>query len=115
MEYKGYVARVEYDDSVNEFVGSTVNMKDVLSFSGAAVAELTQAFHEVVDAYLEWCKADGVEPDKPYQGKISLRLTPELHRDIDIVATSKGISINTFIQETVSRAIKRDRTRALGQ
>lgn len=108
MEYKGYVAHVEYDDSVNEFVGSTVNMRDMLSFSGSTVEELNRAFHEVVDAYLDWCKSDGVEPDKPYQGKISLRVSPELHRAIDVAATSKGVSINTFIQETISEAVKRN-------
>ncbi len=112
MKYKGYVAQIEFDDSVNEFVGSTVNMRDVLSFSGLTVKELTRSFHKVVDTYLDWCKADGVEPDKPYQGNVSLRLSPELHRDIDIAATSQGKSINTFIEETVMKSLKGASTRA---
>ena len=106
MEYKDYVAQVEYDDSVNEFSGTTINMRDVLFFSGTTVKELTRSFHKVVDAYLDWCKSDGVEPDKPYQGNVSLRLSPQLHRDIDLAAKRQGKSINTFIEETVSKALK---------
>jgi predicted HicB family RNase H-like nuclease len=109
MEYKGYVAQIEFDDSVPEFIGSTVNMRDMLVFSGQTVKELTKAFHEVVDEYLKWCDEDGVEPDKPYQGKLSLRIPPELHRDLDIAAASRGLSINAFIEKTVSDAIQRTR------
>ncbi len=108
MEYRGYVARIEYDDSVNEFVGSTVNMRDMLVFTGNTVDGLNKAFHEVVDEYLKWCAEDGVEPNKPYQGKLSLRIEPALHREVDIAASSRGVSINAFIESAISDALARN-------
>ena len=106
MEYKGYFADVEYDDSVKEFAGCTVNMRDVLSFGGTTVEELERTFHETVDAYLDWCKSDGVEPDKPYMGSISLRVPPEMHRDLDIVARRMGMSVNKLLQNTIADVIE---------
>ena len=105
MEYKGYFAEVEYDDSVKEFVGFTVNMRDVLSFGGTTVEELERAFHETVDTYLDWCKSDAVDPDKPYMGSISLRVPPAMHRDLDSVAKSMGISVNKLLQNTIADVI----------
>jgi predicted HicB family RNase H-like nuclease len=107
MEYKGYTAHVEYDDSINEFVGSTVDMSDVLSFGGTNVEELEEGFHAVVDDYLKWCEEEGVTPEKPYQGKISLRIPPQLHRELEIVATDRGVSINAFIQEAITTVLDR--------
>ena len=106
MEYKGYFADVEYDDSVKEFVGYTVNMRDVLSFGGTTVAALERAFHETVDTYLDWCASDGIDPDKPYMGSISLRVPPEMHRDLDAVAKSMGISVNKLLQNTIADVIE---------
>ena len=36
--------------------------------------ELRKDFEEGIDSYLEGCKADGVEPAKPYSGKLNLRM-----------------------------------------
>ena len=105
MDYKGYFADVEYDDSVKEFSGCTVNMSDVLSFAGKTVEELERAFRETVDAYLDWCKSDGVDPDRPYKGSISLRVSPEVHRDLDIVAKRMGLSVNKLLQNTIADVI----------
>ena len=43
-------------------------------------------FHASVDDYLEWCKEDGVEPEKPYSGKFNVRISPLLHGKIAIAA-----------------------------
>lgn len=101
LQYKGYTAHVEYDDSIDEFVGTTVDMKDVLSFGGKTTDELKASFHIVVDEYLKMCADDGVAPEKPYQGNISLRIAPGLHKKVDIAATSHGVSINAFIESAI--------------
>lgn len=105
MQYKGYTASVEYDDSIDEFVGTTVDMKDVLSFGGKNTDELKASFHKVVDAYIKMCADEGVAPEKPYQGKISLRIPAALHRKVDIAATAYGMSINNFIQGALTSAL----------
>jgi predicted HicB family RNase H-like nuclease len=34
MEYKGYFAKVEFDDDANIFHGEVINLRDVISFIG---------------------------------------------------------------------------------
>ena len=54
--------------------------------------ELRREFQLSVDDYLEWCKEDGVTPEKPYSGKFNLRLTPELHKKVAIAAKKLNMS-----------------------
>lgn len=97
MEYKGYFGRVEFDDSVNAFVGSVVNCRDTITFQATDVASLVEAFHDSVDDYLDWCASEGVQPEKPYSGKLQLRLGEELHKAVALAAAAEGESINAYI------------------
>jgi predicted HicB family RNase H-like nuclease len=54
---------------------------------------------------LAWCKADGVESEKPYSGKFHLRLTPELHREVAVRAKKLKMSINGFIETALVHEI----------
>ena len=45
-----------------------------------SVGELKQAFEDSVDDYLKWCEEDGVSPEKPFSGRLNLRLSPETHK-----------------------------------
>lgn len=67
MIYKDYVARLEYSDVDDCFVGHIAGINDVVGFHGDSVAELHAAFEEAVDDYLETCKKTGRSPQKPYQ------------------------------------------------
>ena len=51
MQYRGYVARVEFNDADRIFVGHLAGSKDIVGFHGTTVDELEQAFRESVDAY----------------------------------------------------------------
>ena len=101
MNYKGYSGTVEYDDENRVFTGSVINVKTVITFHGNTVDELESEFRASVDDYLEWCKEDGVEPEKPYSGKLNVRFTPELHQKAAIGARILGISLNSFIEKSV--------------
>lgn len=105
MEYKGYVARVEFDDEANIFHGEVINLRDVITFQGESVAELKEALKESVEDYLLFCAERGEEPEKPYSGKLSVRLDPELHRRITIKARAANKSLNSWINETLESAI----------
>ena len=37
MEYKGYFAKVEFDDEANIFHGEVINLRDVITFEGETV------------------------------------------------------------------------------
>ena len=70
MEYKGYVARIEYDDSVNSLHGYVANSGaySIANFYGNDVAELEREFAASIDEYLASCDEDGVEPAGPFSG-----------------------------------------------
>ena len=79
MTYKHYTARVEYDSEDRIFVGHIVGIRDIVSFHGGDVDELETAFHESVNGYLKACARLKQKPNKPYSGKLMLRLPPEVH------------------------------------
>lgn len=106
MTYKGYIGKVEYDDEAEIFSGIVINTRDIITFQGTTVGEIKKAFQDSVDDYLEWCKEDGIEPEKPYSGKLNVRLSPEMHKKAAIKAKIKGISLNTFIEQAVSDELK---------
>jgi len=104
MEYKGYVAKVEFDDEADSFHGEIINLRDVITFQGQTVDELRQAFQESVEDYLAFCAERGEQPEKPYSGKFSVRMDPELHRKITIQARTTNKSLNRWISEMLEAA-----------
>jgi len=103
MRYKGYEAVVEFDDEAEIFHGEVINIRDVITFQGDNVKNLKQAFHDSVDDYLEFCKERGEEPEKPFSGKLMLRINPELHKTIAIKAKKEGKSLNSWIEKCLSQ------------
>ena len=65
MKYKGYEAKIEYDDEDRLFWGRVINIKDVIVFDGLSVDELEQAVYNVIDEYLADCQAVNKTPEKP--------------------------------------------------
>lgn len=101
IEYKGYLGDVIFDSEAHLFHGEVINTRDVITFQGKSVDELEKAFIDSVEDYLEWCKEDGVSPERPYSGKFNLRLSPELHKEVAITAKKMKISINKFVEKAV--------------
>ena len=95
LEYRGYVGVVEADDGA--FVGRVAGLRDVVTFEGATYAEVEAAFRASVDDYLAFCAERGEPPDRPYSGKIPLRVDPELHRRAATLAQAAGVSLNEWI------------------
>ena len=86
LTYKGYAARIEFLSEDDCFVGHIAGIKDVVGFHAETVTELKAAFEEAVDDYLETCDRLGKSPQKPYSGKLMLRISPEVHAAIATLA-----------------------------
>ena len=104
MSYKGYVARIEYSDEDDCFVGHIAGINDVVGFHGESVSELHKAFKESVTDYLETCKKLKKSPQKPYSGNIMLRVPAELHAKVSMLAEAHGKSLNSWVTEVLSSA-----------
>jgi predicted HicB family RNase H-like nuclease len=104
MKYNGYIARIEYDEIDRIFVGHLAGIKDIVGFHGSTVDELEQAFHETVDNYLAICNETGRPAQKPYSGKLMLRVSPEAHAAVATTAAAHGKSINQWAAEVLTKA-----------
>jgi|SRR5690554_1866972 predicted HicB family RNase H-like nuclease len=100
--YKGYNGKVEYDSDADLFHGEVVDLRDVITFQGRSVDELKIAFRESIDDYIAFCEEKGEKPEKPFTGKLMLRLPPDVHRKVFLQAKKEGKSLNEFITEKLS-------------
>lgn len=106
MNYKGYSARVEYDDDDGIFFGRIAGIQDGVGFHADTVADLKAAFREAVDDYIETCAKVGKEPQKPYSGKVMFRVNPETHRRAAIAAELSGKSLNQWAEDVLEAATR---------
>jgi predicted HicB family RNase H-like nuclease len=103
MTFQGYAARVEYSAEDECFVGHIAGIQDRIGFHGDSVNALKNAFQEAVTDYLETCQKIGKRPQKPYSGKLLLRLSPEVHAAIANAAELSGLSINQWAASALDR------------
>lgn len=104
MTFKGYAARIEYSDDDTCFIGHIAGIKDVIGFHAETVKELRAAFEEAVDDYLATCEKLGRAPQKPYSGKLMLRVPPEVHARAAMMAQAHGVSINQWASDVLAHA-----------
>jgi predicted HicB family RNase H-like nuclease len=103
MTYKGYVGRIEFDDEADLFHGEIIGIRDVITFQGTSVQEIRAAMKDSVDDYIEMCQKHGKTPEKPFSGRLLLRLESELHRKIAWAAERDGKSLNRWIIEVLKK------------
>ncbi len=101
MQYKGYIGHLVFDDEAEIFHGEVINTRDVITFQGKSVEEIKKEFKESVDDYLEFCASRNESPDKPFSGKLSLRLDPEIHQQAYVAAKKEKKSLNSWIIDSL--------------
>ena len=69
--------------------------------------ELETEFRKSIEDYLDWCKEDGIPPEKPYSGKFNVRFSPELHQKAALKAAIQGISLNRFVEKAVEYEVSK--------
>lgn len=104
MTYKGYSARIEYDDDDRIFTGRIAGIRDGVGFHADTVDALRDAFHEAVEDYTETCAKVGKEPQKAFSGQVMFRVDPEVHRKAALAAELSGKSLNQWAEEVLDRA-----------
>ncbi|MCZ7560454.1 MAG: type II toxin-antitoxin system HicB family antitoxin [Burkholderiaceae bacterium] len=74
-------------------------------FYGKNPRELRSEFKKSLRTFLEVCAEKGIEPRRSYSGKFNLRIPPELHERLAIVAQAEGKSINLVAQEALQKRV----------
>lgn len=101
MEYKGYVGSVEFSEEDELFFGKVMGIRSLISYEGTTAKELISDFHTAVDDYLAVCEAEGKAPEKAYKGSFNIRISPDLHKQAVICATSRKMSLNSFVENAL--------------
>lgn len=104
MNYKGYHARVSFEEDDDVFVGRLAGIADVVGFHADSVAALKAAFHEAVDDYVATCAKIGKDPLKPASGRLMFRVDPTLHARALIAAEVAGKSLNQWAEDALRSA-----------
>jgi predicted HicB family RNase H-like nuclease len=107
LSYRGYLAQVAFDADDLVLVGRVVGLADQVTFHAETAAELVAAFHEAVEDYLETCAKIGKSPDKPYSGRILLRVDPSVHARAAQAAALAGQSLNAWSEAALRDAAER--------
>ncbi len=105
IEYEGYVGVFDFDSEIDAFHGTVINTNDVISFYGSSVEELKKEMRQSIDEYLAFCEEQGKKPEKPFSGKIMIRTSPELHRQLAREAARHQISMNNYVQDVLKEAV----------
>ncbi len=105
LKYKGFIGSVDFSEEDNVFFGKLEGIDGLVNFEGSSVDELKSAFHEAVEDYLAYCQEEGIVPKKSYSGTLNIRISPDIHRQIAILANKAGVSINAFIKQALNREV----------
>ena len=106
MEYKGYAAEIVFDEDAKILHGRIIGLKDVVTFEAENAAELEKEFQISVDDYLEYCMELGRDPEKPFSGRVLLRISKDVHRQLWLVSSTLGVSMNTYIANALDENLK---------
>lgn len=101
MTVEGYQAKIEYDPEIDLFRGEILGLTGGADFYGRNPKELRAEFRKSLEVFLAVCKEKGIEPRRSFSGKFNLRIPPELHEKLAIVAQAEGKSINALAQEAL--------------
>ena len=106
IEYRGYVAKIEFDDEDQIFVGEVIGIDDIIAFHSENAKEIIPVFHDMVDGYLETCQKRGITPQKSFSGKFVVRIAPDLHAKLSVMANSADKSLNTWLEDLIKSSVK---------
>ena len=107
LQYNNFYASVHFSADDEVFHGKILGINDLVSFEGASVKELKQAFQEAVEDYLETCGLIGKEPEKTYKGSFNVRVSSNLHKEASLFAAVHDMTLNEFVKLALSYTLRR--------
>ncbi len=107
LSYKGYIGSIEASEEDNCLYGKVLDLPrdTMITYEGETVTALKQDFEGAVDDYIAFCEANHIQPHKSYTGTLNVRISPETHSSIAILAAKAGITINAFIKQALDKQV----------
>lgn len=107
LEYKSYTGSISYDRKEKLFYGQVQGIKSLISYEGVDGPSLESDFQGAIDEYLKECDEEGIEPERAFKGSFNIRVSPHVHKKLFWAAQSKRMSLNSYVQESLSAALDR--------
>ena len=101
LEYKGYHTKIVFNSADFVLRGKIEGINDLVDFECEDVKDVEKEFHAAVDDYLEFCKEVGKAPDKEYKGTFNVRISPKLHKELAMLASKNGESLNQTVEKAI--------------
>jgi len=108
LRYKGYIGSVRLDEDGGILHGKLEYIRALVTYEATTVKGIKKAFQEAVNSYLDLCKKENLDPEKPFKGSFNVRPGPELHRKAAMKAGQQGQSLNAFVTKALESAIEKE-------
>lgn len=100
-----YTYRVEWSEEDKTHIATCLELP-TLKAHGKKIETAIKAIKKVVSATLKWMKDEKEEIPEPFsirqfKGNLTLRTSPEVHRQLASQAAEQGVSINQYILSRV--------------
>ncbi len=106
LYYQDFIGSVHYSAEDTVFYGKIEGVNDLVTFEGESVEELTRAFEEAVEDYIDLCSRTGKPLRKSYKGSFNVRIDPDLHRKAVLAAQKRGVSLNRFVRQAIEHEVE---------
>ena len=113
IEYKGYIADIEYDESVDMLHGRVINSGayPIANCAAHDVAGLKREFAFSIDVYLEYCEERGIKPARPeplgefLSERLHLRMDETLLGRVEQAARDSGLSLECWVAQALEHSL----------
>lgn len=104
ITHTGYISKIEFDEDDEVLHGRILGIRDIITFKTDRVDGALAAFEESVYEYLAFCEERNKEPERPISGKYNLRIDPNMHRGISLLAAANDTSMNSGAVWAIEKA-----------
>lgn len=105
MYYKGYFTNICYSAEDKVLHGKIEGIADLVTFECESLDGIENEFHNAVDDYIAFCEENGKSPEKTYKGTFNVRIEPNLHREISLLAIKNGMSLNQATEAAIAQYV----------
>lgn len=96
LQHKGYLGSIEISNDC--FCGTVQDIRSIISYKGKTAEELVANFRSAIDEYLLSCDEQGISPERPYTGKFTVQVSPELHKRAVVFAKKHKTDLNQVVE-----------------
>ncbi|OCJ02449.1 hypothetical protein A6U86_32220 [Rhizobium sp. AC27/96] len=104
ITYKGYQASVEYEGG-SLFI-KILHIDDLLLAECENAKDVEAVARALIDEYIQTCRDEGRDPEKPFKGSLNIRMDPVLHRRAAMAAADDDVSLNAWICTAITEKIE---------